>query len=117
MVAHSQFDPIVVLLFSVFRAVFAEQDGRPETQLKIGHRAVGEFGDDGETCIGKIHDGCDRGREIKNIEGLLLTGAKIKIMAPKIGLAVGAIEQSGRARESAVVSGILEMSGNCGRRK
>jgi hypothetical protein len=37
-----------------------------------------------------------------------LTGTKIKIVPPKIGLAVRAIEQSSRTCQSAVVSGVLK---------
>ncbi len=92
------------MFFAVLGTLFAEQKGGTETQLEIRNRAVGKLGNHRQAGVGQVHDRCYGGGKIEDIEWFFLTGAKIKIMTPGIGHAVGTIEQLVCPHQSAIVA-------------
>jgi len=73
-----EFQAVIIGLFSEFRPLSPDQEGRLEAQFRVGNAHVGNLGSNGKVGIAKIHDRRQGRRKIEEIQGLLLPDPQIK---------------------------------------
>ena len=79
-VPYSKFDPIIVLLLAKFRSLRSDQGHTFQPELPVLDPCVKEFRGNRKALVVEIHDGCDGGGEVEDIEGLFLADPEVKII-------------------------------------